>query len=302
MSAPCSLSQPTTLIESSHCTPSGWVVVGAEAERQRQVLRPDLAHGVHGLDQEPRSVLLAAAVLVGALVGQRRVEARGEVAVREVHLQPLVAGLGGAHGGLGVLPVDGPDLLHGQRVHRVGPLAEAVGDVRRADDLPALGVVRGQLPAEVPADPRLQLAGVAAGVSQLDAGHPAHVLDHRRDARVPLDLRVGVDPGAVRRGAALGRDRHLLGVDQAEPACGAGAQVHQVEVAHLPGDRRVAGRAPLPHRRMPVAVSPHPSGADHGPRDAVPSPTGNLMSPSIRIGGNTAVRRRGALPLVGVAS
>jgi len=67
--------------------------------------------------------------------------------VRDVHLQPLVAGVGGAAGGVGVAAVQALDLVHGEFVHREG-MVTAGGDGRGADGLPAVRVVRREgLPA-----------------------------------------------------------------------------------------------------------------------------------------------------------
>jgi len=46
-------------------------VVGAQPHGEREVLGPDLPDGVQGLEQEALAVAVAAAVGVGALVGER---------------------------------------------------------------------------------------------------------------------------------------------------------------------------------------------------------------------------------------
>ncbi|MBP6813649.1 MAG: hypothetical protein KA169_02085 [Burkholderiaceae bacterium] len=73
-------------------------VVAAQTHRQRTVFGPDRTHRVQRLEQEARAVGHAAAVLVGALVGQRRKEAGAEVAMGKVQFQPLVPGVARPHG------------------------------------------------------------------------------------------------------------------------------------------------------------------------------------------------------------
>ena len=74
-------------------------VVRRDAHRDRQLLRPDLAHRLEHLERIAQPVRQRAAVLVGALVGERRDEGRQQVAVRAVQLEPVEAGLGGVAGG-----------------------------------------------------------------------------------------------------------------------------------------------------------------------------------------------------------
>ena len=221
-------------------------VVGAQAHRQRQALGPDLAHGVERFKVKAQAVFQASAVFVGALVGQRREETCAEVAVCEMHFQPLEAGVQRPHRGLCIAAVDVLDLGLRHGVHRVRVLA-AVGDGRRTRDLPAVRMIRGQLRAALPG---LEFAALAPGVAQLDAGHAAHVLDDFRDARQAFDLRVVVDAAAAHAGAPVDRDRQLLGKHQAEAAGGARAQQHHVKVVHQPVSRPVHR-----HRRHGDAVA-----------------------------------------------
>ena len=64
--------------------------------RHRLRRRPRRAHRVEDLEREAHAVLERAAVLVGAQVGERREEAREQVAVRHVQLEQVEAGLVGA--------------------------------------------------------------------------------------------------------------------------------------------------------------------------------------------------------------
>src|SRR5690606_28921712 len=63
-----------------------------------------------------REYLEAAAVLISAVVGKRRVERRDEVAVRAVDLHDVEPGLVGPHGGVGKGLYDGLDLVLGELV------------------------------------------------------------------------------------------------------------------------------------------------------------------------------------------
>src|SRR5438105_4756296 len=112
---------------------------------------------------EAKPVLEATAVLVRALVGQRREEAGAEVAMREMHLQPLEAGVQGPLRRAGVAAVDLLDLVDRQRLDGIG-VAAAIGDRRRAANLPAIGMIGRQLDLALPG---LQLAALAARMAEL---------------------------------------------------------------------------------------------------------------------------------------
>ena len=123
----------------------GMEIVGAEPHRQRVFFRPYRADRIERLAVEACTVLDAAAVLVGALIGERREEARAEVAVRIMHLEPSVAGLERAPGGFRVGLVQALDLVDRQLVYRIDVPAAAIGDRRGRDAGPAVGVVGRQL-------------------------------------------------------------------------------------------------------------------------------------------------------------
>jgi hypothetical protein len=71
-------------------------VVRRDPHRHRLVLRPRRAHRAEHLEREAQPVLQRAAVLVRAVVGQRRDERRQQVAVRGVQLDHVEARLDAA--------------------------------------------------------------------------------------------------------------------------------------------------------------------------------------------------------------
>ena len=67
-----------------------------DSDAHGPVVRPDLAQCVEDLERVAQPVLRAPAVRVGALVGQRRQEARKQVAVRAVQLEQVEPAADGA--------------------------------------------------------------------------------------------------------------------------------------------------------------------------------------------------------------
>ena len=221
-------------------------VVRSQSDGQWQTLGPDSAHRVQRLEMEANAVFQGAAVFVGADVGQGREETGPQVAMREVHLQPLETGVQGAARGIGIGPVDALDLRLAQLLHGMEMFA-AIRHGGRTPYLPAVGMVRRELGAALPG---LDLASLAAGVTQLDGRRGAHVLDDGRDAGQALDLGVVVNAAAAGAGAPVGCDSELLGEDQSEPAGGARAEQHDVKIIHKTVDRAVHR-----HRRHDRAVA-----------------------------------------------
>ena len=206
----------------------GMEIVGAQPHRQRQPLRPDGAHGVQRLPMEPHPVFEGAAIVVVPLVGERREEAGAQVAMREMHFQPLEPGRQRTPGRVGIGAMNAVDLVHRQCLHRVG-IAAAIGDGRRSPHLPSIGMVGCDLQLALP---RLLLAALAPRMPKLNGWHGAHFLDDGRDTRQALDLAVIPDAGAARAGPAIWRDGDLLRKHEAKATRGAGPHQHDVVVAH----------------------------------------------------------------------
>ena len=98
-SAPAALKARAISTASSGVMPPGHPVVGRDAHAHRPLGRPGRTHGRKHGQRITQAVVQAATVRVGAVVGQRRDEARQQVAVGAVQLQPVEAGGGGAAGG-----------------------------------------------------------------------------------------------------------------------------------------------------------------------------------------------------------
>lgn len=104
----------------------GVQIIDAQPHRQGDVVGEGVADCVEGFEVEPGAVLKAPAVLVGALVCQWGEELGAEVAVGEMHLDPLVPGFHGPTCGVGVVLHELGDLVGCQFTGDVGHVA-AVG-------------------------------------------------------------------------------------------------------------------------------------------------------------------------------
>ncbi len=85
-----------------------------DANRHRLLVRPRLAHRPERLEREAHAVLERTAVVVGAVIGERRDEARQQIAVRGVHLDHVEAG---AVGALHRADIVGDHLVHVRSGH-----------------------------------------------------------------------------------------------------------------------------------------------------------------------------------------
>src|SRR5690606_8284883 len=95
-------------------------VVAGEAHRDRLVGRPGSADGAEDFQRIAGAVLVAAAIVVCAPVGERRQEAGEQVAVRAVQFQPVGTGGGGELGRPHEIRLDA---IHVSPVHRFRDLA-----------------------------------------------------------------------------------------------------------------------------------------------------------------------------------
>ena len=229
-------------------------VVGRDAHRHRLVRRPGRAHRPEHFEREAQPVLEAAAIFVGALVGERGDEAGQQIAVGGVELDHVEAGLE---------PHAAPRRRTGRRTASMSArvigrgtwLSGAPRHVGGGHDRPvaARRAARHSLPSRPwcePFGPRMaELEAefrLAVGVDEIDDPPP------RRD------MLGRVDAGAARRDPALRRDAGHLGVEQAGAALRAGAVMDEVEVVRAcrprpntsPSARRRRGwRAPCSRSR-----------------------------------------------------
>src|SRR3990172_5218721 len=167
-----------------------------------------------------------------------------QVAVSGVHLDGAEASLLGARRSVGEGLHDACDVRllerHGSRV-TVGERDRA-----RSDDGPA-ALARWQWGAAVV--PWCAHAGLATGMRERQAGRRALGLHETHDAGERLDLLGLPEPEVVKRDASARLDGRRLEDDQAGPARGASAEVHEVPVTSAALLRRV-----LAHRRDGDAV------------------------------------------------
>ncbi len=156
---PCASSAWAKAMVCSMSQPPGRPVGAGDAHRHRASGGEGLAHGVEHLEREPHPVLEAAAVLVVALVRQRRQELVQQVAVRAVQLHGVEAETGGPprRGGEGVADVrEAPAIERRSADARCPRTAPATG--RRSASRPADRVesapVLPTAPSSTPCGPR----------------------------------------------------------------------------------------------------------------------------------------------------
>ena len=225
-------------------TPSGPdPVVRRDAHRDRLLVRPHLAHRVKHFEREAHAVVQAAAVFVGAPVGQRRDEGRHQVAVRVMQLEPIEAGarrhFGGAHElvahrvHVGArhfarhLVVRAP--RHARRRRSTSQLFSSERRVRTSPSRAGSSPSRPEWPSWMAI-----LASVSAWTKSTSRFQALLVL-------------VAVEAGAAGRDAAFRRHAGHLGEHQAGAALGALGIVHEMPVVRRAVD--CACTAPSATRR-----------------------------------------------------
>ena len=137
--------------------------------------------------------------------------------------------------------------LHG---HLSGNLRQfpAEGHRRRCDDLPAAFAWVDV----VAAFPRLAGAGLATGVSELDAGDGPVLLEEAGDPSERLHMVIEVDAAVGGADAAFRRNGRGLDHHQASAAHGTRAEMHEMPIVREAVVRRI-----LAHRRDGDAVAQH---------------------------------------------
>ncbi|MNO56840.1 hypothetical protein D3C76_473620 [compost metagenome] len=219
-------------------------VGGRHPNEQRQLRRPDLAHRFGDLQGEAYAVFEATAVLVAALVAQRREKLMQQVTMGGMDLDHLETGLQRPLGRGDEGIDDGLDVVLAQFT-RCG-VFRVESDFRRPHRLPAALL---DLDAAVLAQPRAMSAGLAPSVGQLDTGHGALGGDEAGDALQRGDLLVAPEAEVFSGDAPLVGDRDGLGDHQAGATHGATAQMDKVPIVGQAIDGGI-----LAHRRHGDAV------------------------------------------------
>ena len=206
--------------------------------------RPHFPHRSEDFERVAAAVFQRAAVAIGAQIGQRGDEARQQVAVCAVQLQPVKTGLHGVAGRLDKLRLDAVHVLrrHRHRHSVVWPIRHGAGSQQR----PVAGgqrLVRG-FPTDLG-------RALRPAVAQLHAH--AHALTRAvresDDAFPNQHLLVVPQAGTAGGDAAFGAGRGHLGKHHGGTAQRARAQVHQVKVLRCAVNGAVSG-----HRRNHDAV------------------------------------------------
>ena len=219
-------------------------VYSGNARPERHGLRHHGAHRARNGQGKAHAVREAAAILIGALVGQRRDEAVHQIAVRHVQFDLIEADAQRA------LRRGNEGLAHAVKV-RLGRLARHVpafapGQRRRAESRPRIlsGLQR------LGAFPRALRGCLAPGVRKLDAELGGARPPALRDDALKRELVVvGIKPHAAVGDAALPLDMRRLDDDQRGAGIGQHAEMHHVPVI---GAAVVGGI--LAHRRDDDAV------------------------------------------------
>ncbi len=186
---------------------------------------PGSADGVDDAEEQADAVFKAAAVFVGALVGEGREEFVEQVAVGGVNLDEVEAG---AEGALGGLDEGGDEHLDSRGVEGLGDgVSGREGDGGGSDGGPCT-LFGGE---EAFAVEGRGHAAFAAGVGELDAGAGALGVEEGGDALEVGDVFVFPDAEVGGGDAAFGGDGGGFKGDEASSALGASAEVDEMPVS-----------------------------------------------------------------------
>jgi hypothetical protein len=201
-------------------------VGGGDADPDGEMGGEGGADGADDFEGKTGSIDEAAAVLVGAVIGEGGEEFVEEIAVGGVDFGEEEAGGGGAVGGGGEV---GEDLVHAGAVEGVGEGIDVVKTEGRGGDYvgPATFGGREGAGGRVPGEGH---AGFAAGVGELDGGNAAVSFEEVGDAEEEGDVVVGIDAEVAGGDAAFGTDGGGFGDDGACAADGTGAEMDEMPV------------------------------------------------------------------------
>ena len=190
-------------------------------------------HGPHRREHFERiaqPVLERAAVRVGALVRERRNEARQQIAVRAVQFHPVEPGGGRPHGGRHELVAHRVHLGARDLPRRVTHPRQILLCGRTHQRPVGFGAVVGERP--VFAIPRPPRGALGTAVPQLHGNARVGMLVYPvHDALPRLHLHVVPQPRTPRGDARLGAGSGHLGEHETGAPHGAGAKVHEMVIA-----------------------------------------------------------------------
>lgn len=216
-----------------------------DADEERKVLRPDGAHGLSQFENEANAILERSAVLISAMIGERREKFVREISVGAVKFEGFESGGEGAACGLGERFDDGVDSSEGERFGR--PFLRAKWNVAGSNSLPSPGFQRYLSAIVLPWN---VAACFSSGVRNLNAGNRAVLLNESRDALEHRDVFVFVDSMIAGANASACFYRSGFDDDKSSTTHGAAAEMDEVPI----GRKSIVARV-LAHRRNGDAVA-----------------------------------------------
>ncbi len=196
-----------------------------DADEQRESIGPDAANGLGQFEDEANSILKRSAVLIGAVVGERREKFVREISVGAVKLERFESGGEGAACGLGESVDDGID--SGERESFWNWIGCAERDRAGGDRLQSAGFDRNRRAVILP---RHVAACFSSGVGDLDAGNRAMFFDECGNALQHRDVFVFIDAVIAGADASARFDGGGFHDDEPSAAYRAAAEVHEVPI------------------------------------------------------------------------